>query len=69
MAAMNKRLLISESRDDLNRCTHCRGKPDKPDTYAFHASPRMPDVRFLRAVPVRGNFSRVIDRVGQSHCS
>jgi hypothetical protein len=24
---MNKRLLISESRDDLNRCTPCRGNP------------------------------------------
>jgi hypothetical protein len=28
MAAINKRLLISESRSDSNRCTPCRGKPD-----------------------------------------
>jgi hypothetical protein len=25
----NKWLLISESHDDLNRCTSCRGKPDQ----------------------------------------
>jgi hypothetical protein len=33
MAATNKRLLISESRSDLNRCTPCRGKPNQ---HAFH---------------------------------
>jgi hypothetical protein len=55
---MNKWLLISESHDDLNRCTPYRGKPDQYDTYAFHASPCMPDVRFLWAVPVRDNLSR-----------
>jgi hypothetical protein len=65
MAAMNKRLHISESRDDLNRCTPCRGKPDQFDTYASHVSPCTPDVRFLRAVPVRGNLSRVVNRVGR----
>jgi hypothetical protein len=65
MTAMNKRLLIFESHGDLNRCTPCRGKPDQHDTYASHASPRMPDVHFLRAVPVRGNLSRDVDRFGQ----
>jgi hypothetical protein len=40
MVATNKRLLISESRGDSNRCTPCRGKLDKHDTYASHASPR-----------------------------
>jgi hypothetical protein len=29
MSAMNKRLLISESRGDLNRCTPYRGKPNQ----------------------------------------
>jgi hypothetical protein len=29
----------------------------------------MPSVRFLRAVPVRGNLPRAINRVGRSHCS
>jgi hypothetical protein len=56
MTAANKRLLISESCGDSNRCTPCRGKPDQHDMYAFHASPRMPDVRFLQVVPVRGNL-------------
>jgi hypothetical protein len=65
MAATNKRLLISESRDDLNRCTPCRGKPNQYDTYASHANPRMPGVRFLRAVPVRDNVLRVTNRVGR----
>jgi hypothetical protein len=69
MAATNKQLLISESRGDSNWCTPCREKPDQHDTYASHASPRMPDVRFLRVVLVYVNLSRVTDRVGQSHCS
>jgi hypothetical protein len=69
MTATNKRLLISESCDDSNRCTPCRGKPDQHDTYASHTSPRMPGVRFLRVVPIRGNLSWVIIKVGQSHCS
>jgi hypothetical protein len=44
-------------------------KPDQHVTYASHASPRTPGVRFLWAVPVRGNLSWVIDRVEQAHCS
>jgi hypothetical protein len=67
--ATNKWLLISESRGDSNRCTPCRGKLDQHVTYAFHASPRTPGVCFLRAVPVRGNLSWVINRVEQAHCS
>jgi hypothetical protein len=69
MTATNKRLLISESHGDSNRCTPCRGKPDQYATYASHVSPRMPGVRFLRVFPIRGNLSRVIDRVEQAHCS
>jgi hypothetical protein len=62
MTDTNKRLLISESCGDSNWCTPCRGKPDQHDTYASHASPRTPGVCFLRAVPVHGNLSWVIDR-------
>jgi hypothetical protein len=69
MATTNKRLLISESHSDLNRCTPCKRKPDQYDTYASHTSLRMSNVHGLRAVPVCGNHSRVTDRVGQSHCS
>jgi hypothetical protein len=69
MVAMNKRLVISDSHSDLNWCTPCREKPDHHDMYAFHTSPHTPDVCFLWAVPIRGNLSRVTDRVGQNHCS
>jgi hypothetical protein len=67
--ATNKQLFISESHGDSNRCTPCRGKSDQHDTYASHTSPRMPGVRFLRAVPVHGNLPWATDRVGWSHCS
>jgi hypothetical protein len=69
MAATNKQLLISESHGSSNRCTPCRGKPDQYDTYSSHVSPRTPSVRFLRAVPVRDNLSRVVNRVGLMHYS
>jgi hypothetical protein len=36
MTATNKLLLISESHDDSNRCTPCRGKPDQ-HANVFHA--------------------------------
>jgi hypothetical protein len=64
MTTTNKRLLISESRDDLNRCTPCRENP----TNATRTLPTPVHVRFLRVVPVRGNLSWVVNRVGQSHC-
>jgi hypothetical protein len=57
MTATNKRLLISESRGDSNRCTPCRGKLDQHATYASHSSPCMSDVCFLWAVPVCDNLS------------
>jgi hypothetical protein len=57
MIATNKRLLISESRGDSNRCTPCRGKPDKHATYASLSSPHTPNVRFLRVVPICDNLS------------
>jgi hypothetical protein len=69
MITTNKRLLISESRGDSNQCTPCRGKPNQHTTHPSHTSPRTPRVRFLRVVPVRGNISRVIDRVEQANCS
>jgi hypothetical protein len=66
MAAMNKRLLIFESHGDSNRCTPCREKPNPHDTYASHASPRTPDVRFLWVVHVCGNLSQAINSVGRT---
>jgi hypothetical protein len=58
MTTTNKRLLISESRGNLNRCTPYKEKPNQHDMYASYASPRTSSVCFLRAVPVRGNLSR-----------
>jgi hypothetical protein len=69
MAVTNKRLLISESHGDSNQCTPCRGSPNQHDTYASHASPHTPSVRFLHAIPVRGNLSHWPNKVGQIHCS
>jgi hypothetical protein len=66
MAATNKRLHISESHGDSNRCTPCRGKSDQHNTYASHASPRMSGVRFLWVVLVCGNLSQVIISVGRT---
>jgi hypothetical protein len=63
MAATNKRLLVSESHGDSNRCIPCKGKVDQHDTYAFHASSRTPSIRFLWAVPVRGNLSQTTNSV------
>jgi hypothetical protein len=67
--AATKRLLISDIHGNSNRCTPYRGKPDQHDTYASHASPRTPDVHFLRMVPVCYNLSGVVNRVVQMHCS
>jgi hypothetical protein len=69
MTITNKRLLISESHDNSNRCTPCREKPDQHNTYASHANPRTSGICFLWAVPVRDNLSWVINIVGQSHYS
>jgi hypothetical protein len=66
MVATNKRLLISESHDDSNRCTPYREKYDQHDTYAFHVSPRTPSVHFLRAVPICGNLSQATNSVGRT---
>jgi hypothetical protein len=57
MTTTNKRLLISESHGDSNRCTPCRGKPDQHATYVSHSSPSTPGIRFLQAVPVCDNLS------------
>jgi hypothetical protein len=67
MTTTNKLLLISESRGDSNWCTPYREKPDQHATYTSQVSPRTPDVCFIRAIPVHGNLSWVIDRVEQTH--
>jgi hypothetical protein len=64
--ATSKRLLISESHGDLNRCTPCRGKLDQYDMYASHTSSRTPGVCFLRAVLICGNLSQGINSIGRT---
>jgi hypothetical protein len=65
MTVTNKRLLISESRDDSNRCTPYKRNPDQHDTCASHTSSRTPGIRFLWVVPVRDNLLWGTDRFGQ----
>jgi hypothetical protein len=65
----NKRLLISESYGDLNRCTPCRGKPDQYATRfprLVHVWSRT--IRISRG-PHIATFHGVINRVEQGHCS
>jgi hypothetical protein len=69
MTATNKRLLISESHGDSNRCTPSKGKSNQYAT------------RFPRSIRVWSNtisishdphiatFRAVINNDGQSHCS
>jgi hypothetical protein len=56
--ATNKRLLISESRDDSNRCTPCRGKPNQHDTYASCGQSSY-----------MANFHETLIDLDRSHCS
>jgi hypothetical protein len=66
MTATNKRLLISESHDDSDRCTPYRGKPDQHAMYALHSNLRTSDLRFLQAVPVRDNLSLAPTKLKQA---
>jgi hypothetical protein len=68
MTATNKRLLISESRGDSNRCTPCRGKPDQHAT-RFPRSVRIwsKTIRISRGLHIT-TFLTVINRFEQIHC-
>jgi hypothetical protein len=69
MTATNKRLLISESRGDSNRCTPCRGKPDQHAT-CFPRSVRVwsTTIRISRG-PHIATFYTAINRFEQIHCT
>jgi hypothetical protein len=69
MTATNKRLLISESRGDLNRCTPYRGKPDQHVT-RFPHSVRVwsMTIRISRG-PHITTFHTVVNRFEQIHCT
>jgi hypothetical protein len=67
--ATNKWLLISESRDNSNRCTPCREKIDQHATRfprSVHVWPLT--IRISRG-PRIATFHKVINSDGQSHCS
>jgi hypothetical protein len=65
----NKRLLISESRDDSNRCTPYRGNL----IYTTHMFPAPVHIRHsyasCRQSPIHSNLWRWPNRVGWMHCS
>jgi hypothetical protein len=67
--ATNKRLLISESHDDSNRCTPYRGKLDQHTTRIPRSvciwSQTIRILRDQRIVTIHG----VVNRVEQGHCS
>jgi hypothetical protein len=69
MTATNKRLLISECRGDLNRCTPYRRKPDQHTT-RFPRSIRVWSKTIcLSRGPHKATLHEVINRVEQGHCS
>jgi hypothetical protein len=67
--ATNKRLLISESHGDSNRCTPCRGKPDQYAT-RFPRSVHVwcMTIRISHALHI-ATFHTVINRFEQIHCT
>jgi hypothetical protein len=68
MTATNKRLLISESHGDSNRCTPCRGKPDQHAT-CFSRSVRVwsKTIRISRG-PHKTTFCKTLTDLVGSHC-
>jgi hypothetical protein len=69
MTATNKRLLISESHGDLNRCTPGRGKPDQHAT-RFPRLVRVcsKTIRISRGPHIATLHETQID-LDRSHCS
>jgi hypothetical protein len=69
MTATSKRLLISESHDDPNRCTPYRGKHDQHAT-RFSRSVRVwsTTIRISRG-PHIATFCTVVNRFEQIHCT
>jgi hypothetical protein len=69
MSATNKRLLISESRGDSNRCTPCRGKPDQHTT-RFPRSVRIwsKTIHISRGQHI-ATLRETLTDLDRSHCS
>jgi hypothetical protein len=69
MTATNKRLLISESRGDSNRCTPCRGKPDQHATRFPHSVRIWSMIIRISRGPHIATFRTVVNRFEQIHCT
>jgi hypothetical protein len=67
--ATNKRLLISESRGDTNRCTLCRGKSDQRASHFSRSVRVWPSTIRISYCPCIVTFHEVINSDGQSHYS
>jgi hypothetical protein len=69
MTATNKRLLISESRDDSNQCTPCRGKLDQHATHFPHSVSVWSKTIRISHGPHIAIFHTVVNRFEQIHCT
>jgi hypothetical protein len=68
MTATNKRLFISESRSDLNRCTPCREKPDQHATHFPHSVRVWSKTIRISHGPHIATFHTAVNRFEQINC-
>jgi hypothetical protein len=68
LTATNKRLLISESHDDSNRYTPCRGKPDQHVIHFLFLVRIWPSTIHILCGPHIATFHEVVNRIEQIHC-
>jgi hypothetical protein len=66
--ATNKRLLISESRGNSNRCTHCRRKPEQHATHFSNSVRIWPSIIRISRGPHISTFCEVANIFEQIHC-
>jgi hypothetical protein len=69
MTATNKRLLISESRGDLNQYTPYRGKPDQHATHFLRLVCIWSTIIHISRGPHIATFRTVVNRFEQIHCT
>jgi hypothetical protein len=69
MTTTNKRLLISESHGDSNRCTPCRGKPDQHATCFPRSVHVWSTTIHISRGPHIATFHTVVNRFEQIHCT
>jgi hypothetical protein len=67
--ATNKRLLISKNRDDSNRYTPYKGKPNQHVTHFSHLVHVWPSAIRISRDPHIVTFYEIINIDEQNHCS